>query len=80
MLSICLLVPFLKMPNAKIQRRPLRSEAEQRPSGGGPPGPEQTGMTGYDWSGEPSSACFNRKRLTASERSKPSASMFRIAD
>jgi len=33
--------------NAKIQRRPLRSEAEKRPSGGGPLGPERTGMTGY---------------------------------
>ena len=26
-------------PNANIQRRPLRSEAEKRPSGGGPLGP-----------------------------------------
>jgi len=33
--------------NANIQRRPLRSEAEKRASGGGPFGPERTGMTGY---------------------------------
>ncbi|MFT7336682.1 MAG: hypothetical protein ACI92B_000001, partial [Marinobacter maritimus] len=32
--------------NANIQRRSLRSEAEKRPSGGGPSGPERTGMTG----------------------------------
>ena len=32
---------------ANIQRRPLRSEAEKRASGGGPSGPERTGMTGY---------------------------------
>ena len=31
--------------NANIQRRPLRSEAEKRPSGGGPLGPERTAMT-----------------------------------
>src|SRR5690554_3100013 len=29
----------LVMHNANIQRRPLRSEAEKRPSGGGPSGP-----------------------------------------
>ncbi len=33
--------------NANIQRRPLRSEAEKRPSGGGPSGPERTEMVGY---------------------------------
>ena len=32
--------------NANIQRRPLRSGAEKRPSGGGPSGPERTAMTG----------------------------------
>lgn len=32
---------------ADIQRRPLRSEAKKRPSGGGPFGPEQTAITGY---------------------------------
>jgi len=31
--------------NANIQRRPLRSEAKKRPSGGGPFGPQRTGMT-----------------------------------
>jgi len=29
---------------ANIQRRPLRGEAEKKPSGGGTSGPERTGM------------------------------------
>ncbi|WP_152525384.1 hypothetical protein [Marinobacter sp. EN3] len=32
--------------NANIQRRPFCSAAEKRASGGGPSGPERTGMTG----------------------------------
>jgi len=34
------------MPNAFVQRRPLRSGAEKRASGGGPSGPERTATVG----------------------------------
>ena len=53
-------------PNANIQRRPLRSEAEKRPSGGGPSGPERTGMT-----------CYMMDTATPSQSSS-SSSIFRL--
>src|SRR5690606_25549705 len=37
---------FACRTNANIQRRPFCSAAEKRASGGGPSGPERTGMTG----------------------------------
>jgi hypothetical protein len=37
---------FQMAANANIQRWPLRIEAKKRSSGGGPSGPERTGMTG----------------------------------